>query len=79
MQTQVGVNAEWFHPDENSRKEIRDKYNLGDSYVFGSATRFTKDKGLFDIIKALPKDGDWKFLMMGSGTPEQEEELKNTI
>ena len=79
MQTQVGVNAEWFHPDENSRKEIRDKYNLGNSYVFGSATRFTKDKGLFDIIKALPKEGDWKFLMMGSGTPEQEEELKNSI
>lgn len=79
MQTQVGVNTEWFHPDDNSRKEIREKYDLGNSFVFGSATRFTRDKGLFEIIKALPKDGDWKFLMMGSGTPEQEEELKNAI
>lgn len=79
MQTQVGVNTEWFHPDEAARKEIRDKYSLENSFVFGSATRFTKDKGLFDIIQALPKEGDWKFLMMGSGTPEQETELKVAI
>lgn len=79
MQTQVGVNSEWFHPDDKARKEIREKYNLGDSFVFGSATRFTKDKGLFDIINALPKDCEWKFLMMGSGTQEQENELKKAI
>jgi len=79
MQTQVGVNTEWFYADQNKRNEIREKYHLGDSYVFGSATRFTKDKGLFDIIKALPKEGDWKFLMMGSGNDAQEEEIKNAI
>ena len=79
MQTQVGVNTEWFHPDEDARKEIREKYSLGNSYVFGSATRFTRDKGIFEIIKALPKEGDWKFLMMGSGSQEQEKELREEI
>ena len=79
MQTQVGVNTEWFYPDEDARMEIREKYNIGNSYVFGSATRFTRDKGLFDIIKALPKEGDWKFLMMGSGTEEQEKDLREAI
>ena len=79
MQTQVGFNKEWFHPDEEARKEIRDKYNLGDAFVFGSATRFTWDKGLDDIIAALPEEGNWKYLMMGSGNKEDEERLKAAI
>ena len=80
MQTQVGVNTEWFHPDEDARKEIRDKYGISENtYVFGSATRLTRDKGLFDIVKALPKEGNWKFLMMGSGTEEQEKVLREAI
>jgi len=79
MQTQVGVNTEWFHPDEESRKEIRKKYNLGDSYVFGSASRFSPEKGLDDIIAALPKEGDWKFLMMGSGSESELSRLKKAI
>jgi len=79
MQTQVGVNIEWFHPDEKSRKEIRDKYNLGDAYVFGSASRFSPEKGLDDIIAALPTDGNWKFLMMGSGSESDLSRLKKAI
>lgn len=79
MQTQVGVNTEWFHPDTNSREEIRRKYNLGESFVFGSASRFSTDKGLDDIIAALPKDGDWKFLMMGSGTNDDLIRIKSAI
>lgn len=31
MQTQVGVNEEWFHEDVNARKEIREKYHIADS------------------------------------------------
>lgn len=79
MQTQVGFNKEWFHPDKEARKEIRDKYNLGDAYVFGSATRFTWDKGLDDIIAALPEEGNWKYLMMGSGNKEDEDRIKEAI
>lgn len=79
MQTQVGVNTEWFHQDEEARNEIREKYNLGDAYVFGSATRFTKDKGIFDIIEALPSKGNWKYLMMGAGSAKQEDALKDAI
>lgn len=80
MQTQVGVNPEWFHPDEMARKEIRDKYNIHeDTYLFGSATRFSSDKGLEDIVNALPAEGDWKYMMMGTGNEQQIEVLKELV
>lgn len=80
MQTQVGVNPELFHEDEQWRKEIRNQYNISDStFVFGSATRFTPNKGLYDIINALPQEGDWLYLMMGSGVDEEERQLKELI
>lgn len=80
MQTQVGVNEEWFHEDASARKEIREKYCINDdTYVFGSASRFTPDKGIDAILKALPKDGDWKYLMMGSGSEEDKERLNAII
>lgn len=79
MQTQVGVNVEWFYPNANARKEIRDKYNLGDSYVFGSATRFALSKGVDDIIESLPLNGNWKYLMMGTGNEDEILRLKNLI
>lgn len=80
MQTQVGVNTEWFYPDNKYRQEIRKKYNISESsFVFGSATRITSDKGLFEILNALPKEGDWKYLMMGAGSQEYEIEIKNLI
>lgn len=80
MQTQVGVNEEWFHEDIEARKEIREKYGISDStYVFGSATRFSWDKGVDIILKALPTDGDWKYLMMGSGSEEELKRLRKII
>lgn len=80
MQTQVGVNEEWFHEDAVSRKEIRDKYNISENtYVFGSATRFTADKGVDVILNALPKEGDWRYLMMGSGSDEDIQRLRRII
>ena len=69
MQTQVGVNEEWFHEDFQSRQEIRRKYSIDDdTFVFGSATRFTPDKRVDVILKALPSTGNWKYLMMGAGS-----------
>ncbi len=80
MQTQVGVNPEWFHPDEEARKEIRKKYNIAeDTYLFGSATRFSSDKGLEDIVNALPQEGNWKYIMMGTGTEGQVRTLKDLV
>lgn len=80
MQTQVGVNEEWFHEDNNYRKEIREKYSISDDiFVFGSASRFTIDKGIDIILKALPKDGNWLYFMMGSGSDDDLNRLKGII
>ena len=67
MSTQIGVDTDIYRPNADFREKIRAKYNLGNSWVFGSATRFTPDKGLDDIIDALPQKGDWKYLMIGGG------------
>ncbi len=74
IQTQVGVDTSVFFPSEKSRKAIREKYNLGGSYVFGSAIRLSPEKGVLDVISALPIDGNWKYLLMGAGS--QEDEIK---
>lgn len=79
MQTQVGVNTEWFHEDESARKDIREKFSLGDAYVFGSASRFTPDKGIDVILQALPAEGNWKYLMMGTGSDEDLKRLRSII
>lgn len=79
MQTQVGVDMDRFKRDPEARTRIRDRYNLGDAFVFGSATRFTSDKGLSDIIAALPEEGNWKYLMMGSGVPEENAFIERLI
>lgn len=79
MQTQVGVNDEWFYRDDDARKEIRDKYGVGNSFLFGSATRFSDDKGVDLILNSLPDVGDWKYLMMGSGSKEELSRLEDII
>lgn len=71
MQTQVGVNSDIYFTDNNSRKIVREKYNLKeDEFVFGSAGRIVSIKGVFDIIDALPLNGKWRFMMIGSGAEE---------
>ncbi len=79
MQTQVGVDIDIFHPDREARARIREKYNIGDAYLFGSASRFNADKGLSEIIAALPAEGNWKYLMMGWGRDDEVEKLKREI
>ena len=79
MCTQVGVDTDVYKPNTIFRKEIREKYGLGDSFVFGSATRFCEDKGLDDIIDALPQSGNWKYLMIGGGRKKDEERLKQHL
>lgn len=79
MQTQVGVDPDIFGPDQEARKKIREKYNLGDAFVFGSASRFHYSKGLSQIIQALPKEGNWKYLMMGWGRDDEVAVIKKQI
>ncbi len=79
MQTQVGVDPDVFGPNEESRKKIREKYGLGDAYVFGSASRFNSSKGLSEVIAALPEEGNWKYLMMGWGRDDEVEKIKQEI
>lgn len=79
MQTQVGVNGEWFYRDETVRREMREKLGLGDSYVFASAARFTSDKGIDDVLNALPEKGNWKYVLMGAGNEEETDALQRII
>lgn len=79
MSTQVGFDPDIYHPDEMSRKRIREKYNFGDAFIFGAACRFIPDKGLFEIVNALPQEGNWKCLLMGKGTDEFTAALKQLI
>lgn len=58
--------------DIENKKEynrmIREKYNLGDSFVFGFVGRFSRDKGaneLLEAIKNIHKDEDIKLLCIG--------------
>ncbi|MCY1151260.1 MAG: glycosyltransferase [Sphaerochaetaceae bacterium] len=72
INTQIGVDHRFYKYNEILRNKIRRKFGIENSFVFGSATRFSKNKGLFDILNALPKQGNWHYLMLGSGTPEEE-------
>lgn len=79
VQTQIGVDTSMYRFDKVARKRVREKYKIYDSFVFGSATRFSADKGLFEILKALPKKGNWRYLMLGSGTIEEEQAIQSEI
>lgn len=79
MQTQVGVDPDIFHPDPEAREKIRQKYMIGDSYLFGSASRFHYSKGLSEIISALPEEGNWKYLIMGWGRDDEVNTIKRQI
>lgn len=79
MQTQVGVDPDIFGPNVMSRDIIRKRYNIGDAYLFGSASRFQDSKGLNEIVKSLPVDGNWKYLMMGWGRNDEVERIKKLI
>lgn len=79
MQTQVGVNPDIFHPDASVRNMIREKLGIGNCFLFGTACRFNRDKGLLEIIDALPENGNWKYLIMGWGNEDEVKAVKNKI
>ena len=67
IQTQIGVDKDIFRPDEARRKRIREKYGIKNEFVFGSVGRISWEKGVFDILDALPMKDKWRFLMIGGG------------
>ena len=79
MNTQVGVDPELFKFTVSGRNVIREKYGITDEYVFGSASRFNAEKGIFDILKALPTHENVKYMILGSGTEEEIEAIQNEI
>lgn len=69
MQTQVGVNKEWFKPDKEARRRVRAKFGIkDDEYLFGTVCRILYyQKGIGDIISALPLPEKAKFMFVGNG------------
>lgn len=79
MQTQVGVNPDIFHPDDAARNKVREKLGVGNSFLFGTACRFNRDKGLLEVIDSLPEEGNWKYLIMGWGNEDEVQAVKDKI
>ncbi|MFC1771049.1 glycosyltransferase family 4 protein [Candidatus Margulisiibacteriota bacterium] len=78
LQTQVGVDEDLFRPDKEQRKQIREELGISNKFVIGYVGRLIVDKGVDDLIKALPLDGiDWALLLVGDG--ELREEVERLI
>jgi glycosyltransferase involved in cell wall biosynthesis len=69
LQTQVGVDACVFRPDENMRRKYRAELGVHDqTFLLGCAIRLTEEKGILDLLSALPVPNvDWKLLLVGEG------------
>lgn len=65
----AGVDTELFRPDENSRKEIREKYSLSGKQVVGFVGTFQEWHGITEILEAskivLGTRPSASFLMVG--------------
>lgn len=80
INTQIGVDSNFYKRDEVARKRVRGELNIdNDIFIFGSATRFNSQKGLLEILRALPSEGNWRYLMLGSGANEEEEYIQAEI
>ena len=79
INTQIGLDNEIFYFKPNGRLRVRDRLRLGDSFVFGSATRFNPEKGIIDILHSLPLSGNWKYVILGSGNPDEIELIQSEI
>lgn len=67
-QTQVGVNESVFYADPAARAAAREELGLGERFVIGFVGRVTADKGIPDLLEALPLPGvDWSLLVVGDG------------
>lgn len=80
MQTQIGVDGDVYKPNKQKRIEIREKLGIKENeFVFGSVGRMVAEKGIFDIVNALPIElkENWRCIILGDGI--EMEKLKERI
>jgi glycosyltransferase, family 1 len=78
INTQIGVDTSFFKFNLLGREKIRKELGLEDCYVFGGASRFNEEKGILDVIKALPQNPKIKYMILGGGTKEDIDRIKST-
>lgn len=72
LQTQIGVDSELYRPDQADRELLRAELGLTDRFVIGFAGRVSHDKGIFDLLEALPlEDINWSLLVVGDGADRE--------
>jgi glycosyltransferase involved in cell wall biosynthesis len=77
IQTQVGVDEELFKPNPIIRKEMRKELNIENKFVIGYSGRLISDKGVDDLINALPiPEIDWYLILVGDGPLKKDIEEK---
>jgi glycosyltransferase involved in cell wall biosynthesis len=75
LQTSYGVDEDLFTPDEESRAETREKLGFENDFVIGFVGRLEADKGLDDLLEAVPLEGvDWSLLLVGDGDMREKTE-----
>lgn len=79
MNTQIGVDKGLFSFSQEGRDRIRGVFHVGDSFLFGSATRFNPQKGILDILEALPPEKDWRYMILGSGREDETAMIKRKV
>jgi len=68
----IGVSLDEFQIEKKEEwgKEIREKYNFKDRFVFGFVGRISRDKGSFELLSAfrkmVEKNGALRLFMVGS-------------
>lgn len=78
VQTSYGVDEDIFHPDPETRERIRKELGFEDRFVVGYVGRLTRDKGVDDLLKAMPvPEVDWGLLLVGGG--EMRGRIEDTV
>lgn len=76
INTQIGVDTSHFRFSKEGRDRIRKKFGLESCFVFGGASRFNAEKGILDAIEALPVNNNVKYMILGSGTEAEYQEIR---
>ena len=77
INTQIGVDTSYFVFSQEGRDRVRKQLGLEGCYVFGSASRLNAEKGVLDIIEALPKNPKVKCMILGSGSDSELKAIKD--
>jgi glycosyltransferase involved in cell wall biosynthesis len=79
-----GVDTNHYHPDPSDRERARRDLGLGSSFTVAFIGRWSKIKGIDETLRAIAavhteRGPAIKFLLVGGGTVEEEEEVRSTI